>query len=392
MLLFDTDLDWSNAEPADYSQSHFDYLNCSGRLEATRIRELLEQWFSWYPAHSQAALRARFRSPDDVPHHSAFFELYLHELLRILGYQVEVAPTDDPGPSEKRPDFVVHRSSEPQFWLEATLATDRSTVDAAAEARLNQAYDALNKLDSPNFFVGLDSYGNPYVPVPERKLLAVVGEFLRTLDPDLCARILQEGGLSALPRKRFEHEGWRLEIFPIPKSKEARGRSGIRPVGMVGPGEGDWVDDRRALRDAVTKKATRYGELGMPYIVAVNAVNQHLDEIDIMNALFGQETLEVSRTLDGPGLPCLRRQPDGAWWGHKGPINTRVSAVLVLSSLTPWNIRVYSPVVYHNPWAKYSCPQALTELHTARAVGHEMRVIQGQAAQEIFGLSNTWPK
>ncbi len=164
MLLFDTDLDRSKAEPADYSQPHFGYLNRSGRLEATRIRELLEQWFSRYPAHSQAALRARFRSPDDIPHHSAFFELYLHELLRILGYQVDVAPTDDPGPGEKRPDFVAHRSSEPQFHLEATLATDRSTADAAAEARLNQVYDALNKVRLSQLLCWLRLVREPLCP------------------------------------------------------------------------------------------------------------------------------------------------------------------------------------------------------------------------------------
>jgi len=352
----------------------------------------LEAWFDRFPSHAKAALRARFCSPDEVPHLSAFFELYLHELLLVLGYSVEIAPTEDPGIGQTRPDFLVHCSTQVSFYLEATIATNRSAKDAASKARLNQVYDALNKLDSPNFFVGVESYGNPASPVPQRQLRVAVQDFLEQLDPDNCACIPQEGGLAALPRKWFKHDGWCLEFFPIPKAKGARGKPGLRTLGMVGPAEPYRVDNRSALRGAVVKKATRYGELGKPYIVAVNAVNQHLDDLDIMSALFGQESLMVQPIPDTPQAPRLERGPEGAWWRPQGPTNTRVSAAFVVSALTPWSIRACSSSIYHNPWAKYPCLEVFEELWTARSVVDEMKVMNGRSAADLFGLSDTWPK
>ena len=391
MLLFDIDASRSDLRPRDYSEPHFSYLNSSGRPEAQRVRDLLEQWLSRFPTHAQAALRARFRKNKAVPHHSAFFELYLHELLLIEGHEVTVAATDDPGSEGKKPDFVAHRNSRPEFYLEATLATDKPSADAAADARIHKLYDAVNhKLGSTDFFVGLELYSNSRTPIPESKVLQAIRDFFRTIDREECAEILHNGGLAALPRRLFKRNGLVLAIFPIPKSEKARGRSGMRSVGMVRPGEASIVDDDYALRTAVVKKATRYGDLGMPYIIAVDAVNQDLDEIDILNALFGPETV-VFNTIRK--TPLFRREPDGAWSGPKGPVNTRVSAVLVVSSLTPWCVRVNSPIVYHNPWAKYPCPQQmLPDIHTARVVGNQMRVIQALSAQQIFGLSETWPK
>lgn len=89
MSLFDTDdaIDRSDGGPAAYSESHFSYLNRSGRQDVGVIRTLLEGWFARYPIAHQSELRARFRSVDAVPHHTAFFELYLHELLTRIIHQ-----------------------------------------------------------------------------------------------------------------------------------------------------------------------------------------------------------------------------------------------------------------------------------------------------------------
>ena len=390
MLLFDIDASRSDLRPRGYSEPHFSYLNNSGRPEAQRIRDLLEQWFARFPTHAQAALRARFRKNHAVPHYSAFFELYLHELLVLAGYKVTVAGTDDPGAGEKKPDFIAQRSSEPEFYLKATLATDKPATEVSADARVHRLYDALNyKLDSPDYFVGLELYSKSRTDVPERKLLNFVKDFFRTIDRDECIQIFQNDGLAALPRRLFDNNGVVLAIYPIPKSDKARARSGIRSIGTVGPGEACIVDGDYALRTAVTKKATRYGELRKPYIVAVNAVNQDLEDIDIMNALLGRETVVINTIRK---TPLFTREPNGAWAGPTGPVNTRVSAVLVVSLLTPWSIRAYSPIVYHNPWAKYPCPHVLPDIHSARVIGNQMRVIQARSAQQIFRLPETWPK
>ena len=38
-------------------------------------------------------------------------------------------------------------------------------------------------------------------------------------------------------------------------------------------------------------KAEKYGQLELPFIIAVNVVASHCDNIDIMNALYGDESM-----------------------------------------------------------------------------------------------------
>jgi hypothetical protein len=390
MHLFDSTIDRSDLGPARHAEPHFQYLNRSGRAEAGKIRELLELWFSHYPQLHQAELRSRLRSPDVVHHHAAFFELYLHELLVTLGYEVELHPSVEG--TDRRPDFYATRSNSDSFVLEAIVATDKSAEEMAAEARLNQVYDALNGVRSPNFFIGIDVPEGPPSPPPGRALRAAIEAFVKDLDPDLLALAFQRDGFDALPRGVFQHEGWSLEYFPIPKSPNARGDTNIRPLGMMGSMQAKWVDERVALRDALLKKASRYGELGQPYIVAVNAVGQHLDLTDVMEGLFGKESFVFRAGADGRSQdPEMRRQRDGAWIGPKGPINTRVSAALIGSSIVPWSVAAYSPSIYHNPWAKHPSLDAFRELPTYSPVGQEMKLRAGATFRELVGLPEGWP-
>ena len=57
------------------------------------------------------------------------------------------------------------------------------------------------------------------------------------------------------------------------------------------------MDHRTPLRDAIIDKAGYYGELTIPYVVAANALD-HVDQDDIMDALFGQGqfTMTFSRS------------------------------------------------------------------------------------------------
>lgn len=294
--------------------------------------------------------------------------------------------------SDKRPDFFAERRGEPGFYVEAIVATNRSTSSHAAQLRLNRVYDALNMVESPNFFIGIDVFGTPSTPVPERRLRQVVSQFLDGLDPDDLAVVVQATGLDKLPRGRFEHEGMRIEFFAIPKSPASRGKPGIRPLGMHGPGEAFWVDDVSALRSAVARKASRYGALDRPYVIAVNAIDQRLDDIDIMEALFGRETFVLQKN-DGdqrPVKPQLVRKLDGVWRGTQGS-NTRVSAVAVASSLLPWTIRVSTPVLYHNPWARFPSLNALKELPHARPVENRLVKVPGNSFATLAGLSPHWP-
>jgi hypothetical protein len=383
----------TDSRPAQYSEPRFTFLNRSARPGAEDVRSLMETWFAKYPQAHQAQLKRRLRSADNRDFDSAFLELYLHELACRLGYSVEVhrRATDD---SLRTPDFLLTSPDGQLSYLEAIVATNLSQEERGAASRANEVYDAINEIESPNFFLWLQVRGSPSTAVPRRNLKRTLTAFLRSQDPDECHRLFKEGGLDHLPRLSFSHGGWEIDFFPIAKSPRLRGKPGVRPIGAQ-LFEAEMVDDRSAIRDAIVEKATRYGNLGQPYVIAVNAVTQLLDNIDIGEALFGKETFVFRRddaTSSGKAEPELRRLGDGAWTSPLGSRYTRVSAVLIVSSLAPWTVADAQPRLYHNPWAKRPCTTELTRLPQAIPNSGRIEHRDGVPTAELFELRAGWPR
>jgi len=376
--------------PALYAEPRFDYLNRSARLECERIRNRLEQWFKYFPSEAQDELRARFRSKDDRQHLAAFFELYLHELFFKSGFNVEIHPTVSDRTTH--PDFKVLKDGKPLFYLEATLAA-LSDMDTSAKARENQVYDTLNRMDSPNFFIVVKINGAPTTNPQGAKIRKFLEEKLSNLDPDMIAKQFEQGGLGVLPHWDLEHDGWQITFFPIPKKPEARGKPGVRPIGLKMQGV-RLLTPHVGIRKSIQDKATKYGKLDLPYIVAINVIDEFgADDIDISNALFGEGQFTV--IFRGNELIEQRsgQKPNGAWYGPEGPRNRRVSAALVTVNLSPWNIAKITPSLWHNPWANYTLtsdiwllPQLIPDFKKNQLYKHG-----GKNSWQILGLNPDWP-
>jgi hypothetical protein len=127
---------------------------------------------------------------------SAFFELFLHELLLRMDNRVEVHPTLQGNP--RRPDFLVLPLVGSSFYVEAVLAMDETNEEAAARARMHAVYDAINRMDSPHFFIGMNVRGTPDTAPPGRQIRALLERQLADLDPDVVGRTFEVGGFQAL--------------------------------------------------------------------------------------------------------------------------------------------------------------------------------------------------
>lgn len=388
MTLFD-DVDRRDIRPKRHGESTFDYLNQSGRPPYTVMRALLEQWFSRIPDAANTDLRARFRSSTDSQHQGAFFELYLHELLTCCGLRMEVHPAVQG--SARHPDYVTLRQGERQFYVEATLALP-SREEEAADARAARVYDAINKhLKSPNFFLAIRIRGAPSTPPPGRKLAEALTAWLRKLDPDVLGEVLRSEGFDGLPSFDWSHDDWELSFLPVAKSPDLRGAPDVRPIGITMP-EVQILETHKAIRAAVCNKATRYGDLDLPYLVAVNVIAEHADTIDVMNALFGEEYVEIRMKADGSIAQALGRKRDGAWFGPTGPRNTRVSGAVVLNDLSEWTVH-QAPVLIHNPYANTPFPidswplrQRVPDQQKARLVDRP-----GLDVVDLLRLPQPWP-
>ena len=129
----------------------------------------------------------------------------------------------------------------------------------------------------------------------------------------------------------------------------------------------------------------------MPYLIAVNALAQEVEDTDIMDALFGTETIEIQVTEFGV-RQRTRRLPDGVWGNRSSPRYTRLSAVLVASGLQAWNLSIAPVCVYHNPWATRAYRGELTRLNQRVPNGDRMEFVRGEPLQRVLGLPDDWPQ
>lgn len=143
-----------------------------------------------------------------------------------------------------------------------------------------------------------------------------------------------------------------------------------------------------ALRDSIVDKAGRYGQLGLPYIIAMNALDP-VDQDDILDALFGQEqyTLTFSETdRSQPTNAQMSRKPNGVWTSPAGPRYTRVSGLLVATRFSIWDIAQASVRLYHNPWAEKPYSSRLARLSQAIPEGNHLTFFEGGSLASILGL------
>jgi hypothetical protein len=390
MKLFD-EVEGIVDKSAGYTEPSFSYMNRTSREEFARMRDLLEVWYSRYPTSEQQELRSRFRSSNNFQHEAAFFELFLHELLLGINCKIKLHPSLQK--TSKAPDFLVEPESSHRFYLEATVATGETANQTAARARENAVYDVLDRLvNSPDYFLSLSVQGSPKTPPPAKKLAKRINKEIGLLDYEEIRKIYESNGLRNLPCWQFEHDGWRIEIQPIPKSK-LRGKAGIRPIGTRFTGIRG-VDHRTPIRDSIVEKGRKYGELDLPYVVAVNALEPGIDQDDILEALFGKEQylIDISDDASIVSEPRLQRIPDGAWRGPDGPRYTRISAVLMVTQLSIYNIPRAVLRLYHNPWAQNPYQSVLTQLNQAIPIDGKIHWQDGKNASTLFELPVTWPE
>lgn len=322
---------------------------------------------------------------------AAFFELYLGALFEAHGYGVQRHPRA--GSRGRRPDFLITHADFPPTIVEAATVDGLSARERAAQNRRIAIYDTLNGVHAPGLFFEVDTDGEPATPVPLRALRSRVEKFVQSLDYDSVRQAALDHSLEEMPTLTFDHAGCHIRISIIHVSSTGHGAIEHRPVAAISPAP-RWVDDRTPIRNKIRDKANCYGRIRRPLIIAINAAGRQLDNVDVMEALFGQENFTFTVDDNGrPGEPVMSRQGNGVWVGPRGPQNRRVSAVLVVSSLLPWTVTadVHAPVLYLNPWARYPIGSQLTRISTyvPDESGGDSRA--GEALHDVLRLPERWP-
>ncbi len=375
--------------PAGYCESDFVYLNRSARPLFELIRSVLQGWLDTYdaPADKRKILVQRFRSQDDREHLAAFFELYLYQLMVHLDFKVDVEPDWPVG----KPDFLLTAADGCQILLEATSTFPNRTFGSAA-GREEQLIDEINRrVNSPDFFLILRIRSAPTSSPPVDRICKDINKALGKLDPDEVINNLTTTSQPEVEMKRhiisWRHENWDIEIVATPKKPEARGKTGIRPVGAF-HGSVQAVDPVSSIKSRLNEKYRHYGELTVPYVLAINLHDPWVETRDISEALFGQIAFHYDLDTDD-ATPF--RIPDGAWYETKGYQKTRMSGLLVFKRLKPTSISSRNPTLWHHPGASIPFSPALWKLDQ-KITNHEtgrLEDVKGLSAPEVLGLDQS---
>lgn len=279
----------SDCAPKRETETHFEFFDRVAGPFWDRLREVLETWFSRFPMPHAIDLRSRLRSDDDN-FDGAWWELYLHQVLVGAGRTVVPHP-EVPG-SAAHPDFLVREVDGSSWFLEARLRQDG---EASAERRVGQIIDSLNRVPSSCFFLWVTMRRVGTSTPSLTALQAEIHAWLGSLDADavLAAVEAAPGDLATLPSRQWRAGDWWILFRAIPKKREARGREGVRTVGVHGGLGGRWVSEERdSLARVLSQKAKKYGDLPHPLVLALRMTSPYA----VPAHVFGDRTGERDST------------------------------------------------------------------------------------------------
>ncbi|MGW4619539.1 hypothetical protein [Streptomyces sp. NPDC004592] len=369
----------TDVSPRRAAESHAQFFGRVAGPFWDQVRDVINEWWSHLPDHVQPGLRSRLLDRNsDANVSSALWELYLHEMLLGSGCTVEIEQRI--GTRGNNPDFLVTRNGE-EFVVEAIWTTQRLSGTGFTPAP-PQLLDAIDGVPSPNFFVSykVDKAG-PTTP-SQRRLKTGLERWLASLDPDQV--IADYERKVPLPRYTWQEAGWCLTFEAIPRSPGKRDDPTSRTIG-IHPVE--WLDgESDRVLEAVKKKGGKYGDLALPFIVAVGYAAPFPEDDDTASALYGTSMVEYAHTSG----PTTGRMSDGYWTANHA--HARVSGVLIVANPAPWTWTKSTPVLWQSPDPKSRPVPILPPWVTAQLV--EAQVERRPAAVPIhaaLGLPEHWP-
>ncbi|MDH6517483.1 hypothetical protein M2163_005536 [Streptomyces sp. SAI-135] len=373
--------DWNRTDssPKRASEPDAEFLDRIAGPFWDQVRGVINDWVSHFPAQAQSGLRSRLLDRNsDANVFSALWELYLHEMLLGSGCTVQVE--HQVGTNGKNPDFLVTRGGD-QFVVEAIWTAQRLS-DTSGTSLPPQLSDAIDRVPSPNFFLSytLNSVG-PSTP-SQRRLKTELTRWLASLDPDQVIAGYERK--MPLPRRTWREAGWSITFEAIPRSPGRRGDPTSRTIGVHAA---TWVDESNLVLDAVKRKGGKYGDLELPFIVAVGHAALFPEDEDTENALYGT-SVEYVRA----GTSTFGRKLNGYWTATYDHDHSRVSGVLLVDNPAPWTWTKNAPVLWQSPDSK-SLPAPVLPTWATAQLG-ELHVVHQPAAHPIhtaLGLPKDWP-
>jgi len=368
-------------KPATHNEDTYDYYDRSARTDVSKVRDVLNIWFDEYPDKEKPEIKSRFRKTFS----SAFYELFVFNLFKNQGFDILIHPKVPN--SNRRPDFLLSKNGV-EFYLEAKVAKGESEEQEAYKKRINQIYDSINTIKSPNFYFRIEELDLKTKIQPSTKQIrSTIENELQKFDADEVSELIKSSGFDRSPRISLEDNNLKLAISLIPKDPEHRNHNG-RPIGVYQHGA-YLGGEQESIKTSFKKKAKRYGKLDKPYIVCINSVGKKFSgDYDVMNAVWGTEALSWTDDPNNDDEKLVRMR-DGLVMGEKGPIHKDVSGILI-SRVMEFNIAVSPHWLIKHPFTDKDLDFSLFEMTYQFLDKNKVETVNRKSIGEILKIKPNW--
>lgn len=339
----------NNFEPSKYNENTYNYLDSSNREKAIEIRMKLERMFERYPKNEQKEVKNRLM--DNRHFESTFFEMYLYNLFIEKGFQMVSHPTLED--TNNRPDFLLKKEGI-EVYLEAKVDYNLSQNGQSMERKLNQVIDSINSIDGKQFRIAIIDLNIISDKQPSiRKFREDIKFKLKNLDK--VTSLFDENDTKKLLTNYYEDDNLEIEydLFIVPKTyNDSR-------LIMVNSPTVQWVNSHLSLRKALEKKASRYGNMNKPFILAINALDFFVDEEEVRNAVLGDLGILLGRDYNGNFKDNMKYHKNNGFFSYEDTEkNNNISGVIIYQ-LYLGNIDNPKYWFILNPNAKYKLNKSL---------------------------------
>lgn len=319
----------------------------SKQFVAVEYRRDLKTYLDEYPkGKDKNDLKGRLWSYTESGFYSACFELFLHHFLSTRCQAVDPHPVLPNVTTH--PEFEVKHSLG-NFFVEATLALE-SEEFRAQEQRLRELVDAMREVKG-----SVVLWAQPVTDLPNDFPLDSVRDFLsrevQRLDPtDL------ESPKSLTFATNFNNRPVVIDFDLISADQDS-----CEPVVQAwGAPKAKEVTTHYRIRRRVRSKASRYGHIGAPYIVAVwPRAEFPLTSEGALRGLYGDRQIHIAR--DTNKIIGETRALNGAFntTMNGNLLNREVSAVALYRERFLARSYRRCLYVYHNPYALNPVPEQI---------------------------------
>lgn len=354
------------------------------------VRDIVNLWTASLPASRIPGMLSRLRARSDREFDSAIAEIIMYTALSRLGFQVEIEPALEG--VRTTPDFLLRDGAGQRLAYVEVTTINPSGEQVTRNNREAPVFTAINRVNIPSdlrLVYDLESFGERSVGM--RPIQRDVESWAR----ENAERARRQEHVERV----FAFEDWRIRLTLLAGFTETPGSQKICMYGdvngrFVGP-----LEDLGGLGVALNEKVRRYGNLDLPFLIAVfdrtDRFGFPADEWhgNVADALFGLDSYKLS-LVGGKVIGSEITQSTYGWIGKPDtPRNPLASAVLVFPHAQVWRLGdpARDPVLVHHPGAARPLPVDMLPFRRLEMDGRKERLIPGITMSKILGLPSPWP-